>query len=439
MTDKVIRTKNGDISGVGMQGYTIFKGVPYAKPPVGDLRWKAPQKLEPWEGVYRAEQFGTTFDQNRPEEGSFYYKEFYWNPDYITPLSEESLYLNIWVPEGIMEKVPVAFWIHGGAFSGGCGHEMEFDGEAYCKKGVILVTINYRVGPLGFLSHPWLSAENEAGISGNYGILDQIAALDWVYENIGAFGGDPSKITIFGQSAGSMSVQTLVSSPLTRGKIAGAILQSAGGYQTGLTKDRSLAEAERIGEELVELVGAHSLEELRKLPAQQLNEKAGELFIKYITKGGLPELPFAPVIDGYVLTEGYTEVVDRGHTPKIPYMVGLTKNDIGCENGEKNKLYYGCIDWSLKQEETGNEPSYVYYFTRQLPGDDKGAFHSAELWYMFGTLDRCWRPLEERDHALSKEMVAYWTNFMKYGDPNGEGLDKWQPCSRDNQYIKEFC
>lgn len=439
MSKQMIHTKYGDISGVNMEEYTVYKGIPYAKPPVGELRWKAPQKLEPWEGVYRAEQFGTTFEQNRAEEGSFYHKEFYWNPDYITPLSEESLFLNIWVPKNLTEKVPVAFWIHGGAFSGGYGHEMEFDGEVYCKKGVILVTINYRLGPLGFLSHPWLSAETQDGSSGNYGILDQIAALDWVYENIEAFGGDPRNITIFGQSAGCMSVQTLVSSPLTKGKISKAILQSGGGYQSGIMKDRSLREAEKIGEEFTQLTGATSLEELRALPAKLLNEKAGELFMEYIRKGGLPELPFAPNIDGKVLVEGYTEVIDLGHTPKIPYMIGLTMNDIGCENGEKGKLYEGCINWSLKQEETGNVPSYVYYFTRQLPGDDKGAFHSAELWYMFGTLSRCWRPLEERDYLLSEQMMSYWTNFMKSGNPNGNELKEWLPCTKDNQYIKELC
>lgn len=439
MSEKMIHTKNGDISGVNMEGYTVFKGIPYAKPPVGELRWKAPQKLEPWEGVYRAEQFGTTFDQNRAEEGSFYHKEFYWNPDYITPLSEESLFLNIWVPKNLTAKAPVAFWIHGGAFSGGYGHEMEFDGEAYCKKGVILVTINYRLGPLGFLSHPWLSAESEVGGSGNYGILDQIAALDWVYENIEAFGGDPSNITIFGQSAGCMSVQVLVSSPLTKGKISKAIIQSGGGYKSGILKDRSLRKAEEIGEEFAQLAGAASLNELRALPVSLLNEKAGELFMEYIRKGGLPELPFAPNIDGHVLLEGYAEVVDLGHTLKIPYMIGLTKNDIGCEDGEKGVLYESCINWSIKQEETGNEPSYVYYFTRQLPGDDKGAFHSAELWYMFGTLSRCWRPLKERDYLLSEQMMSYWTNFMKSGNPNEEGLKEWLPCSKDNQFIQELC
>ena len=185
-------------------------------------------------------------------------------------MSEDSLYLNIWTPAAdVNAKLPVAFWIHGGAFLGGYGSELEFDGEAWCRRNVILVTINYRVNAFGFLAHPWLSAENEQGISGNYGILDQIAALQWVHRNIAAFGGDPERITILGQSAGSMSVQTLVSTDLTGNLIKGAILQSAGGYDSGLNRDRTLAEAEKIGENLLKFA-VRPLTELRAMPTEKL-------------------------------------------------------------------------------------------------------------------------------------------------------------------------
>ena len=220
-----VKVKQGYLKGVEKDGYTVFMGVPYAAPPVGALRFCAPEECAPWEGVYHADRFGKTCWQEREEEGSFYDVEFYRNADYLTDFDEDCLYLNIWVPgnEGVLEKsvsakdipagsfsakkLPVALWIHGGAFSHGFGHEMEFDGAEYAKRGVILVTINYRVGVFGYLAHEWLSRESSYGISGNYGMLDQIAALKWVRENIGAFGGDAGNITIFGQSAGAISVQ----------------------------------------------------------------------------------------------------------------------------------------------------------------------------------------------------------------------------------------
>ena len=210
---KTITTRYGSIEGLERKGYALFLGVPYAKPPVGALRWHRPLPPEPWEGVREAKAFPNRSMQEIHED-PFYDKEFYDEAAYQTPVSEDSLYLNIWTPaKSAGEKLPVAFWIHGGAFMGGFGHEKEFDGAAYCRRGVILVTVNYRLGSWGFLAHPLLSAEAAAeggpAVSGNYGILDQIAALRWVRENIGAFGGDPENITVFGQSAGGMSVQTL--------------------------------------------------------------------------------------------------------------------------------------------------------------------------------------------------------------------------------------
>ena len=411
-----VKTTKGIVEGIQKDGYSLFLGIPYAKAPVGELRWRAPQEHEGWEGVYHADRYpNRSMQQAHPMP--FFDKEFYDDPERETPYSEDSLYLNIWAPdEG--ENLPVAFWIHGGAFLGGYGHEKEFDGEAYCRRGVILVTINYRVGPFGFLAHPWLTAENKAeggpGVSGNYGSLDQIAALKWVRENIAAFGGDPDNVTVFGQSAGGESTHTLVSSPLTRGMIAKAIIQSG----LGLTKDRTLAQAEQDGLEFAGIAGVHSLEEMRALTAEQVFAAAGPL----IGRGfATDSMTFAPNIDGHLLRNEYEKDVHE-----IPYMAGSTMQDIRVDpeklvQGEKGIVYESCIRWAEAH------PSYVYYFTRQLPGDDAGAFHSAELWYTFGTLGRSWRPNTEGDCKLSAEMMDYWTNFMKTGDPNGGGLAEWKP------------
>ena len=426
---KIVHTKKGTIEGVQKDGYTLFLGIPYAKPPVGALRWRAPQEADFWDGVYSATHYpNRSMQASHPDP--FYDKEFYDEPERETPFSEDSLYLNIWTPaKQAGENLPVAFWLHGGAFLGGNGHEKEFDGEAYCKQGVILVTINYRVGPMGFLAHPWLSEEDRAlggaGVSGNYGILDQIAALKWVYGNIEAFGGDPGNITVFGQSAGCMSVQTLVSSPLTKGMISKAILQSG----LGLGYDHPLAVAEQEGLEFAANAGVQSLEEMRALTCEQVFAAAGPLIMKGFMTGNLV---YSPNIDGVLLEEGYDRAMEQGKTHDIPYMAGSTLNDIQVDpeqlaNGDRGVVYEACKRWGNSQLDNGRDPAYLYYFTRQLPGDDAGAFHSSELWYMFGTMDRCWRPFTEEDLNLSAGMVRYWTNFMKSGDPNGDGLSPWRP------------
>ena len=431
---KLVETKNGTIAGVEKDGYTLFLGVPYAKPPVGELRWRAPVEAEPWEGVYQADHYPNRSMQDREGAGPFFDKEFDHSAELRTPYSEDSLYLNIWTPATKAgEKLPVAFWIHGGAFLGGFGHEKEFDGEAYCRRGVILVTSNYRLGPLGFLAHPWLTAENREdggpGVSGNYGSLDQIAALKWVRENIGAFGGDPDNITVFGQSAGGESAHTLVSSQLTKGMISKAIIQSG----LGLTCDRTLAEAEQDGLEFAAIAQVNSLAEMRAMEPGQIFAAAGPLIGRGFARNSMT---FAPNIDGMLLTEGYDSTMENGRTHDIPYMTGCTMQDIRVDpeklaQGDKGIVYDTCKRWGQAQLDHARTPSYLYYFTRQLPGDDAGAFHSAELWYMFGTLGRNWRPNTEDDYKLSAEMLDYWTNFMKCGNPNGNGLTEWRPYHED--------
>ena len=435
----MVETKYGRIEGVDQGDCILYKGIPYAKPPVGELRWKAPQEPEPWDGVLEATDFRGKCMQTVMSDDPLYGKEFYQYPEYDQPMSEDCLYLHIWTPKDAQGgKLPVAFWIHGGGFMGGYAAEIEFDGAEYCRRGVILVSVEYRCGVFGFLAHPWLSAENERHISGNWGILDQIAALTWVYENIGAFGGDPENITVFGQSAGAMSTQTLVSTDLTGNMIAKAIMQSGGSYGGGLHEDITLEAQEANGVLLAELLGADSLEALRSVPAETLLAVFPEWAKKVPPREKI--LFMTPTLDHYVLDDTYYGLMDAGRIRDIPYLLGTTKDDILVtpqmrRDGTFSELYEGVTAFSEKLQELGRKPAYVYYFDRDLPGDASGAFHSAELWYSFGTLGRCWRPMEERDYDLSGRMLDYWTDFMKTGDPNGSGHDRWEPCTAENPVI----
>ena len=437
-----VTTIYGKITGVSENGCSVFKGVPYAAPPVKDLRFKEPQKPEPFEGVYAADHFQARCIQSKPE--GFYEKEFYHDPAFLPEMSEDCLYLNIWTPaESPEEKLPVAFWIHGGAYMGGFGSEAEFDGAAFARKGVILVTINYRLNIFGFFAHPWLSAESPNGVSGNYGILDQIAALRWVQENIAEFGGDPEKVTVFGQSAGCMSIQTLLSSKLSKGLFRSAILQSAAGYKRGFCSDKLLSDGEKQGEEFCGMFGISSLLELRELPAEKLYEMSGTYNQTLMAKFALEmqekaahgeeidisqiPLPAAPLIDGYLMKKGYDAVLENGDFPDLPYIIGCCKDDLGAGKGdEDNALFKGVQNLAKLVHDQGHQDAYVYRFDREMPGDEAGAFHSSELWYVFGSYNRCWRDLTEADAGLSERIVSYWTNFVKTGDPNGESLPVWK-------------
>lgn len=450
-------TQYGALEGVAGNGYSIFKGIPYAKPPVGDLRWKMPVKPESWEGVRKADTFGNMAMQRMPadsdEWGVNFKKEFYNNPEFIPPMSEDCLYLNVWTPaESPEEKLPVAFYIYGGGFGGGYSSEMEFDGEAYAKKGVVLVTINYRCGVFGFLAHPWLSAESERGISGNYGIFDQIAALKWVYGNIASFGGDPENITVFGQSAGCMSTQVLVSTELTGKMINKAILQS--GVQTveRFMATPTLEKESEYGEKIVTFTGAANLNELRKMPAEELmqaKERFDMEIMRLIMTGkdtdGGDFLRIVPNVDGYLLKKNVREVFEEGSFKRIPYMAGCVESDLGTTDEDRAKGDPGMLarsdrEWCIRQDELNNPPAYCYEFKHDLPTEtgQETAFHSAELWYTFGTLGRCWRPMKEEDYALSEEMVRAWTDFMKCGDPNGPEGGSWRPCTKKETFVKIF-
>lgn len=435
----VLTVEGGEVSGVPSEtpNVCIYKGIPYAAPPIGDLRWKQPQPVKPWKGIRQCDTFGAASLQGDLTPGSFYWKEFYQGGD--PKRSEDCLYLNVWTPAaGKPEaKLPVIFWIHGGAYMGGYGHEIEFGGDAYAKKGVILVTINYRLGMCGFLAHPLLTAENNSKGSGNYGLFDQLAALKWVKRNISAFGGNPDNITVMGQSAGAGSVQALISSPLTKGLIQRAIIQSGGGLG-GIISAKSLKEAEKQGSDMWKAAGISTLEEMRAYPA----EKFQEVLMKYMQQQKSFGLPYSPCVDGELLTAPLDETARNGQELDIPYLIGYTSEDMMPEVMKK-----AATDWSLLLEQQGRKPAYVYCFSRDLPGEDmpssqgafgdmKGAFHSSELWYTFGTLGKCWRPMEKADYELSERMVSYWTNFAKTGNPNGEGLPQWEPCTKANPHIQ---
>lgn len=447
MSSYQVTTKYGILRGVRKTGYVLFRGVPYARAPLGPLRWKKPEKLTQWEGVREAKVFA-----NRPiEEGSlsgtFYHKEFFTDEDFIPPASEDCLYLNIWAPADFNEisgnkKYAAAFWIHGGAFINGFATEMEFDGAAFAVRGVILVTVGHRLGALGYLAHPWLSVEG-GGSSGNYGLYDLAAALDWVRENIAFFGGDPDRITMFGQSAGAFSVQALVSSNITRGKIHRAIIQSGGGYRMSQGHFNPPVEAEDRGKEFAEQCKAASLEALRAASAEEILA-AQKVCVNIHPKPGRGNgLPFAPVADGLLLEDDADPLLERGFHHAIPYMIGCTADDVDLPpdrtgKGQKPPLYDAARGFCLLNEKLKSRPSYMYFFTRCPLGDNAGAFHSAELWYIFGTLDRSWRPKEPKDYELSKRMIQYWCNFIKNGDPNGEGLPRWNPCVSSDPFVKVF-
>lgn len=440
---KPVSVEGGKITGVEgeAEGITIFKGIPYAAPPVGELRWKKPQPVKPWKGVRACDKFGPASLQGDHTPGTFYWKEFYQDGD--PERSEDCLYLNVWTPaKSSKDKLPVMVWIHGGGYMAGYGHEIEFDGTAYAKRGVILVTLNYRLGMLGFLAHPLLSKETGGKGSGNYGLFDQLAALRWVKNNIRQFGGDPDNVTVFGQSAGAGSVQALISSPLATGLVNRAIIQSGGGLG-GIITPKTLADAESQGKAMWEASGFNTLEEMRACPAEKMQDVLMKYMMSQQTFGGLP---FGPCVDGELLPLSMDDMAKAGREQNISYMIGYTSEDILPDVMRK-----AAVNWSLLLESQGRKAAYVYLFSRDLPGEDmpagpglggfgdmKGAFHSSELWYMFGTLSRCWRPMEKADYDLSERMVGYWTNFARTGNPNGENLPEWQPCTKSNQYVQNF-
>ncbi len=408
--EKIISTPCGDIKGIVSDGTADFKGIRYAT----SKRWTYPEIVTQWDGIYDATAYKNCSYQPRAfyneEENPgkiFYYYEFRKGENYN--YDEDCLFLNIRTPEDATpdSKLPVLVYIHGGGFTGGCAHEKHFDGPVWAKKGVISVTINYRLGPMGFVCLPEL--KDEAGHTGNYGLYDQITAIKWVKNNIGAFGGDGDKITIMGQSAGAMSVQHLCQSDYTDGLFRSAVMSSGvgmGSFMTGTPEKKY-----DFWKEVMKNTGATTLEEFRAVPP--------EILFREWKKAKGSAMSAFPVKDGILIK-------DKPQVQKIPYMVGSTSHDMA-----PAILYQLTKSWAKKNG------AYMWLFERMLPGDDKGAWHSSDLWYWFGTLKNCWRPMEEADYLISDEMSTYLCNFVKAGNPNSNDtkLTNWNKCKTDKDVM----
>lgn len=413
----LIKTPCGIVQGTksSIPGVVAFKGIRYATA----ARWEYPQLVTSWDGVYDASQYGPCCWQNRAfesEEGSFYYREFREGDSYT--YSEDCLFLNIWIPETVTKgsQLPVLVYIHGGAYLGGCGHEKPFRDPIWPTKGVIAVTLNYRVGPLGFACIA--EAAEESGHGGNYGLFDQMAALQWIQNNIAAFGGDPKKVTIMGQSAGAMSVQHHCLSPLTYGLFSRAVMSSGGGWLRNFPV-KPIEKRYEFWDGVMEEAGCESLQQLRELDVE-------ELFRAWRTEAKRNRHVWShcgPCIDGAFIEENPIRQLRAGREKNIPYMVGSTSRDMIRGRLARVARHY-CAD----QAREGKRSSFAWFFDRKLPGDKRGAFHASDLWYWFGTMQNCWRPMEEKDLILSAQMVDYLTNFAKCGDPNGHPLPMWEAC-----------
>jgi para-nitrobenzyl esterase len=450
----VVQTDAGKISGtVGEdKSVHIFKGIPFAAPPVGKLRWKAPQPVTLWADVKPCTNFAKSPEQSKPNEFGVYTREFLIKDE---PLSEDCLYLNVWTGAKVpTEKRPVMVWIYGGGFVSGGTNVPIYDGEALAKKGIILVSLTYRVGILGFFAHPELTKESPNHTSGNYGLMDMLAALKWVKKNIAAFGGDPANVTIAGQSAGSFGVNYLVASPLAKGYFNKAIAESGAHMLPGKGSGVSLAEAEKGGVTTAGELHAATLAELRKLPAEEL----------------LKQNNFRPIIDGYFLPQVPADIFAQDKENNVTLLTGWNEDDafigaiknaadytaginkrFGDKAAEVLKLYPGTTDaeaersqirmsrdqmfgvqnysWVNQQSAKKGPKVYLYRFARRLPATEAfkkyGAFHTGEVAYVFDNLKFLNRPFEPVDHQLAQTISSYWVNFVKTGNPNGAGLPTW--------------
>jgi len=442
----LIKVTGGTIQGVVEDDMMIFKGIPFAAPPVGELRWKAPQPVIPWEGVRQADKFGPSPMSSMGFGGNS---------------SEDCLYLNVWTPaKTAKDKLAVMVWIYGGGFS--MGSSSQYNGAPIAREGVVLVTINYRVGKLGYFAHPALSAEDPNHVSGNYGILDQIAALKWVQENIAAFGGDPKKVTIFGESAGGISVSMLCASPLAKGLFRGAISQSGSSFGP-IRKNsypgenmKSLAQSEKEGLEYAESVGAKTAADLRALSAADLSRQT-------VVTGGA-----WPIVDGYVIPDDQYKMYEAGNYNDVALLIGYNSDEgdsfgftedptehvaatreryedyadkllavyplvdgkVGKQArdlGRDAAFGWGTWTWGRLQNKTGKQPVYMYYFDQDpmyRQGDRRYGHrspHGQDVDFVFQSL----RPNTNNptDQALAKYMLKYWTNFAKDCNPNGKKKD----------------
>lgn len=460
----VVKTDAGLVSGTVKDDIHVFKGIPFAAPPVGDLRWKAPQPVQHWTGVKVCDKFSASPMQASPAPFSMWTEEFLIPKE---PIGEDCLYLNVWSgAKSSKEKRAVLVWIYGGGFQSGGSACPIYDGEAMAKKGVVFVSINYRVGVFGFFAHPELTKESGYNASGNYGIMDQIAALKWVQKNIAAFGGDPKNVTIAGQSAGAMSVNCLVASPLAKDLFQKAIAESGASFTNS---NANLQKGEEDGTRIMKTLNASSIADLRAMPAEELMKKAQGF------RG--------PVIDGYVLPDAIVNIFTQGKENKVGLLTGWNQDEglmFGPakkaedfkKDAEKNygpdaqtflQYYPANTDeetmasqlnlsrdqifgaqnyaWANIQSSQGSKV-YVYRFTRKVPATGEyvkyGAFHTGEVPYAYDNLKFVNRPWEQVDRDLANLMSSYWANFIKNGDPNGKGLPNWDAYNPTDKKIMEL-
>jgi para-nitrobenzyl esterase len=452
----VVTIEGGKISGLHTSDnkISIYKGIPFAAPPVGNLRWKAPQPVIPWSGVRKCEAFGASPMQGSPAPFSMWSAEFLIAKE---PISEDCLNLNVWTDNGKKSSTPrpVIVWIYGGGFGSGGSSCAIYDGEAMARKGVVFVSINYRVGPFGFFAHPELTAESEKNASGNYGIMDQIAALQWVKKNIAQFGGDPANVTIAGQSAGSMSVNCLVASPLAKNLFNKAIAESGAGFARPYAP---LQKAEESGLGMAKALNVSTLADLRKVPAEEILKKTPAM------RG--------PIVDGYVLPASIADIFAAGKQNDVILLTGWNEDEglsgkpksaadyqkqireqYGAQADELLKFYpanteaeaassqnrmsrdmtFGAQNYAwTKAQSSAGKKVYLYRFDRKVPATGEysqyGAFHTAEVAYAYDNLrfiNHQLRPLEPADDKIAHDMSRYWANFVKTGNPNGNGLPQW--------------
>lgn len=418
----MVTTRSGLIAG-GLSGRVrYFYGIPYAAPPVGEARWRPPQPVEPWQSVRSARRFGNPCMQTLDSIPVIHETK-------RTP-SEDCLYLNLWTPVDTgAGDLPVMAWLHGGAFVAGSGSAAEFNGQHLAERGLVVVTLNYRLGPFGFFSHPELARESPTGTCGNYGLLDQLAALRWVRNNVAAFGGDPQNVTLFGQSAGGISASCHVASPRSRGLFAKAISHSAtwftipGGLPDAHADPAEAAhDSERFAAKLGCRTASTAVSELRRCPAEELLAA---------TEG---KALFSPIQDGWLLTEDPADLFARGEVNQVPYMLGYTAN-------EGTRFTHSAPGSDLDREFTDrvvvqpldrvaaamSAPLYRYRFDRApntLLAREFGAYHGVEVPYLFGNLPRS-EGYDQLDDQLSQLMMGYWEAFARTGDPNHTGAPSW--------------
>jgi para-nitrobenzyl esterase len=456
---KPVRTQNGLVQGTAADGIAVYKGIPFATPPLGNLRWRAPEATPSWTGVRNADKLAPACIQVPLVNADV-------GMEAVTT-SEDCLYLNVWTPaKSPSDKLAVMVWIYGGGFTIGSTSMSLYDGTNLAKKGVVLVSIAYRVGALGFMAHPQLTTE-QSGHSGNYGLLDMIAGLQWVKRNVAAFGGDPNKVTIFGESAGGIAVSMLAASPLAKGLFQGAISESGGNFAPARPADEggenmtTLSTAEKNGTAFLGKLGAPSIADARKKSADE------------VLKNSPPGLGgWWPIFDSYVLLGDQYKLYEAGRYNDTPVLIG-TNSDEGAlfvpsakaseyQSGTRSgygeyadkilAAYPGKTDaealrssrdlfrdtafawptwaWARLQSKTGKGKVYAYYFSHRPPYPnqpqfkDWGAAHAGEIAYVFGNFTAS-MPASASDRMVSEEMMSYWVNFAKTGDPNGAGLPRW--------------